>query len=141
MLQREGIWPVTATGWVSLIGLGLGVLASLWAFAKGMARLNGLGDRVNAIERSDAEQNGHLVLIDRFMDRSSDDRAVLHREVGESRRMAEECKDDIQTTRADIVGAIHDMQRAMTDQMGAMRERVRALEAIIERRDAPRPRQ
>lgn len=90
MLQREGIWPVTATGWVSLIGLGLGVLASLWAFAKGMARLNGLGDRVNAIERSDAEQNGHLVLIDRFMDRSSDDRAVLHREVGESRRMAEE---------------------------------------------------
>lgn len=50
LLSPAGIWPTTVAGWMALF-LGLSaVVAVIYGYAKGIAHLNGLGDRTKKLE-------------------------------------------------------------------------------------------
>jgi len=130
----DAVWPATVTGWVTLLGLLAGLLGSIIAFSKFLGKLNGLGDRVNACEKTEERHSERIIALERLMDRSIDDRANLHRETGEARHAAEECNEGNIVLKADIVGAINDMRHAMTNELGQLRERIKAVEVELQLR-------
>jgi chromosome segregation ATPase len=133
----------TVKDWSALLLSGFAIASVVYGYTKALVHLNGLGDRVKAIELKEEANSTRLNKLEREAERASDDRQHLHEQVGEAKRAAEQCNDATDQMRADIVGAINDMRVTMSNEMGALRERVKALEVEMHLRNTnavqPRP--
>ena len=121
--------------WSAIVLSVAAVAAVFYGYAKSLVHLNGLGDRVRELETADAAQGARLNKIEREQERAADDRQRLHEQVGESKHAAEECNDSTNEMKADVIGAINDMRLEVTNSLGALRERVKAIEVAMELRN------
>lgn len=126
---------MTIAGWVALFLGGASCVAVIYGYAKAIVHLNGLGERLKSVEVTQEAHGARVFTLERQMDRSQDDRAGLHREVGEARRVAEESHEAADAMKTDIVGAINTMRVTMANEMGALRERVASLETVVRLRN------
>lgn len=129
-------WPVTSAGWITLIGGTISLLgilgAGLWAYAKFLAHLNGLGDRVDKLtSRADAAEAREKDLAT-AVDRITSSTEQLLREVGRAQRQADDCDGNTERFAIDIGSKLNDFQRTLGERIGSLGERMAGVERELE---------
>ena len=143
MTPPSDLWPDSIAGWLALF-LGLSaVLAVLYGYAKGIAHLNGLGDRTKklelAAERLDTENTNLKATVrdhDAEMRRTREDMSRvltwMERAHTEQHEMKEELIGFISERLSKIDGAVHDLDK----RLAVVQRDVEQLTRDNERRDA-----
>jgi tetrahydromethanopterin S-methyltransferase subunit G len=74
----DQFWPTSLVGWITVMGM-FGTMGSvLWAFAQTMARLNGLGERLNEVVKELSNLDGRVGVAERSLILNQADRTNLH---------------------------------------------------------------
>jgi hypothetical protein len=128
-------WPVTVTGWVTLVtailALGGTILSWIWGWAKLMAKLNGLGGRVSAVEEEQARARGREESLSKLV---SDFGHVLERvseKLGEAKKATEGCNERTEAFAIQIGSKIDDFLRESREDRRALGERLTAVETEL----------
>lgn len=98
LTAAEQFWPVTGSGWLTFFGavLTLGYLLydRLFAKAKRDNELNGLGDRVNAVEDWQKRYDAGALERDRIQQNIIRTQNDMLRELGEAHAASRQCQAD-----------------------------------------------
>jgi len=126
----DAFWPQSLLGWLTVLGLIGGGLATVMGFVRNLERLNGLGDRLNALTqevlRLETRTDGH----ERAMALSQADRTNLHESVAR-----------IATQMQTLMKVAQDAQLARVEDLGEIRERLVRIETKVDRSDGDRDRE
>lgn len=127
-----GIGPSTLSGWIEW-GVGL----VLWAFSlgvvwqKAMSRINGLGERTNALELASSEKKGRIDKMDRELTELK--AAVLDdaRRLGGLESGMANLNDHMTEVKVDLGAAIADVKNVILEKNSQVRERIVRIETIM----------
>lgn len=129
--------------WASTFLAIAAVLVVIYGYAKSIAKwngletdftksLNGIGERIKAVEVALERMDARADLLDRTQDRAADDRTRIHERLGKAEKSAEDCGDNIDQTRADIAGRVNDMRLYGDREFAKLRERLASIEKEID---------
>lgn len=127
-----GPWPETVAGWVALIASVGAVIAMLWGYAKFLAQLNGLGGRVDKLEKEQAaaaaRDTQHLLALERVIGAQTQ----IIRDQGEQARALDEARDSTRDFAIDIGSKLDHLSKAMTDGQRQTAEKIGAMQATLD---------
>lgn len=127
----ENVWPVTVTGWVTLIA-SLGTLVIIpVSYGKWLEKMNGLGRRMKRIEDEQERARGTDVARQREIDRVLGQHEDLLRLVGESKRSAEQCLTDAEQHALEIGAQCSEILKAQNKMELGLSQRLTALETEV----------
>lgn len=133
MQQGSNVLPHTLSDWLVLIGIVVGWVASVVLLWQRMTnKVNGLGERVNALEDSSAEKKGR-------MDRNEREIELLHNAVtggaerlGRMERSIEGLEDHVTEMKIEITGAVGEIKNIILEKNASVRERIVRIESKLE---------
>jgi hypothetical protein len=118
----DNFWPTSLLGWLTVGGVLITAMGGFWAFAQSMSRINGLGTRVNELEKDIATEKGRGTEVQRALDMVHIDQTNLRESLA---RLAVESQTLMKVTqRAEV-------QRA--EDLGAIRTELAFIRATIKK--------
>lgn len=129
------VWPVTVSGWFTLIGVIVGVggsiIGSFITYGKFLAKLNGFGDRVGVVEKEQAAGKERDATLSAAMERMTfaQDNLLVH--IGEAKASAGKCSEDMEQYTREIGSEIHALGKAIQNEARAAGERLKAVETTL----------
>lgn len=125
------ILPVTASGWVALLGAVFSSGAVVLGWGKLLEKLNGYGERLSDVERAQNESLGHRTAMQRQIDRILDQHETLISLLGEAKRSSEKCSEETQDVAINIGSKIDTVSREVNGMNLQLSQRIKAVETIL----------
>lgn len=125
------VWPVTVAGWVTLTLAVLGLIGALYSYAKTMVHLNGLGERVTAVENRQTRAEEREQQILRAIDKMTTAQDELLKEVGRAHASAATCSKEMEEYAIDVGAKVDELRRIVNDEGRKAGERLQAVETEL----------
>ena len=129
-LQWESI-----AGYVSLALSSIALVTYAISWGRWLEKLNGVGSRVAALETESTTARAEREQHDREIDRLMQQNAETLRILGESKRSAEQCREETVDLGITIGSKIDSISRQVNDMNLELSQRVRAVEVVLKLRD------
>lgn len=125
------VWPVTVSGWVTLIIAVLGVAGGILAAGKFLGTLNGFGVRLTDLEKAHEKAEGERATMQRQVDRVLDQHELMIERLGESKRSAEKCSEETVDLGIAIGAKIDSVARDVNSMNLQLSQRIKAVETVL----------
>ena len=134
-MAEYGFWPLTFTGWATLIGMIFSVGAVILGWGKLLEKLNGYGERLNIVEKNQGEARVHRQELQRNLDRVLDQHQTMLERLSEARQTSEKCNEDVQDVAINIGARIDAVSRDINAMNLSLSQRIRAVETVLKIKD------
>ena len=127
-----------STSIASYISLALSIIALITyaiSYGKWLEKLNGVGVRVALLETEATTAKAEREQHDRELDRLMHQNAETLRILGESKRSAEQCREETVDLGNTIGSKIDTISRQVNDMNLSLSQRVKAVETVLKMRD------
>lgn len=133
LAAAEGVqvWPITVAGWATLAMAALGLLAALYTWFKNLAHLNGLGERVTAVEQAQKQSEAREAQFLRSVDKVLAAQDALLERVARNDKATEDCRDVMQQYALEVGVKIDELRKLVNDEGRRAGERLQAVETEI----------
>jgi hypothetical protein len=128
----EGFWPTTVVGWITVVGFLAGLVSGLWAYAKFLAHLNGLGTRVDIVEKHQAAAEERDETLSRAMDRVTQAQDHLLEKIGAAERQSSRCSEDMEQYTREVGSQIHELTKLIQHEGREAGERLKGVETKLD---------
>lgn len=132
--QGGGIWPVSISGWVSLVASLTALAVALIGYGKWIERLNGMGGRVTTLEQKDQARVGAETERIRQLDRILNQHEDLIRQIGEAKGQATEARRESDENLLHMTSALSSLERSLNDMRLDLSQRMTAVETTLQLR-------
>lgn len=125
------IWPVSVAGWATLVLAVIGLAGALYSYAKTMVHLNGLGERVTAVENRQERSEEREQQILRSIDKVTAAQDGLLKELGRAQAGAVTCSEEMEKYAIDVGAKVDELAKSVAREARAAGERLQALETEL----------
>lgn len=125
---REGFWPVTVVGWITVFGFITLAASQAVQWGKLLQKINGFGSRVTKVEENCAKHGEAIVRIDRQIDKHGTAITFLAEDVGETKASSEALRTQLIASSNEIKNLIVSSKEELQRNISAVSERVAKLE-------------
>lgn len=130
------IWPVTIAGWVTLVGGGLTMVVAaigyFVAYGKFLAKLNGFGERVGAVEKEQAVAKERDEVLSRSMERMTQAQEHLLEKIGAAEHQSARCGEDMEQYTREVGSQIHELTKLIQHEGREAGERLKGVETKLD---------
>lgn len=132
-MDGRGFFPQTLEGWVTIILILGGGIATFWkGYNKLIEKLNGLGERVDKIDTSCIKVTAHYDVMATTVENNRREISLLRERVGAADKERESLAGHYQDLRIDIMSAINELKQAFQQRDTALRERLVRVETVTQ---------
>jgi uncharacterized protein YoxC len=124
-------WPTTLVGYLTAGVAFFGILGALWAYAKFMAHLNGLGERVNRAEIDLEKVKTQLSDFGKAADKLIEHHRILTEQIANSVSKSDRIHDENVDMRLDVAGFLAEMKTEMTRAIGELNKTIAGLQSDV----------
>jgi biopolymer transport protein ExbB/TolQ len=128
----EAFWPTTVVGWITVVGFLAGLVSGLWAYAKFLAHLNGLGARVDAVEKEQTAAKERDENLSRAMERMTRAQEQLLEKLGAAEHKSDRCSEDMEQYTREVGSQIHELTKLIQHEGREAGERLKGVETKLD---------
>lgn len=116
------LWPTTVMGWVALGAAVLALVGGIMAWGRLLEKLNGYGERLKKVEGDVQGIHGTMEEHRRALESITAANAALAERLGEAKKAAETCTEDMREYALDIGTKLDAWRREFSAELGALRK-------------------
>ena len=139
LVQFSQFWPTTAVGWITLLLSVLGLLGLLYGSAKALTAINGLGGRVDKVEKDQQAAKGREDERDRVWAARVQNMRDLTRQISEAKHTAERCDTNAEQYFIQIGSKLNELGQKMDSADRTSHGRLSAIETELRIRNQAIP--